>query len=336
MGSISLLDHDHIEPGQYALGQLFLEEPVAAVWGQPFVLRDSSAEHTLGGGIVLQPAAAKIRRRHAESLERLQQLDSPDETTRTLATAWFTGFRGLNPQHLVRDAGIPPSRLESLCRQLITEGTLTELMLSGGRKSVLHSERVAELEGRLLETLGLLHAEQPLATTHDRQGVLTHLEYVEDEPLLQAVVDRLIETKRVVGDSRRIARADFKPKLSVNQRKLKDRIVEAHQAARFTPPEPNEFINLAGGNAASLRDIFDVATAEGLLVKITENLYLSVDAEAEMRRSVSERLREGPGATVAQIRDMLGTTRKFAVPLCEYLDRIGVTRRQGDLRVAPQ
>jgi selenocysteine-specific elongation factor len=52
-----------------------------------------------------------------------------------------------------------------------------------------------------------------------------------------------------------------------------------------------------------------------------------------MRRTVGDRLKNGPGATVAEIRDLLGTTRKYAVPICEYLDRIGLTRREGDLRV---
>jgi selenocysteine-specific elongation factor len=55
--------------------------------------------------------------------------------------------------------------------------------------------------------------------------------------------------------------------------------------------------------------------------------------DAEMRRLVKERLAEGKGLTVAEIRDLLGTTRKYAVPLCEYLDRVGLTRREGDLRV---
>ncbi|HSQ57812.1 MAG TPA: SelB C-terminal domain-containing protein, partial [Gemmata sp.] len=99
------------------------------------------------------------------------------------------------------------------------------------------------------------------------------------------------------------------------------------------PPEPKEFANQAGGNAAALRDIYDVAVAEGLLVKVTDDLFLSSEVEGEMRRRVRERLREGPGATVAEIRDLLGTTRKFAVPFCEYLDRTGVTKREGDLRV---
>ena len=77
-------------------------------------------------------------------------------------------------------------------------------------------------------------------TTHDRQKALARLDYVGDEALLQAVADRLIKAKKLVGDARRIARADFKPKLSANQRKLKDKIVEAHAAAGFQPPEPKE------------------------------------------------------------------------------------------------
>jgi len=108
--------------------------------------------------------------------------------------------------------------------------------------------------------------------------------------------------------------------------------VEAHAAAGFQPPELKDFVNQAAGNAAALHDIFEVAVAEGFLVKVTADIYLHADADQEMRRRVAERLAAGPGATVAEIRDLLGTTRKYAVPICEYLDRIGLTRREGDLR----
>ena len=71
----------------------------------------------------------------------------------------------------------------------------------------------------------------PLVTNHDRGKALARLDFVGDEALLQAVTDRLIKAKKLVGDARRIARADFKPKLSANQRKLKDKIVEEHKKA---------------------------------------------------------------------------------------------------------
>jgi selenocysteine-specific elongation factor len=169
-------------------------------------------------------------------------------------------------------------------------------------------------------------------TTHDRQKVQSQLDYVGDEALVHAALDRLMQRKQVVGDLRRVARADFKPKLSANLRKLKDKVIEAFRAARFQPPEPSAFATSAGGNAASLHDLFEVCVAEGHLVRIAADVYLHADADAEMRRLVTERLQSGGGLTVAEIRDLLGTTRKYAVPLCEYLDRSGVTRRENDLR----
>ena len=162
----------------------------------------------------------------------------------------------------------------------------------------------------------------------------SQLDYVGDDALVHAAVDRLHRAARtLIGDLRRIGRADFKPKLSANLRKLKDKLVAAYQEAGFQPPEPASFADQAGGNAANLKDLFDVCVAEGYLAKVTDDIYLHADAEAEMRRGVTERLAKGSGLTVAEIRDLLGTTRKYAVPLCEYLDRVGVTRREGDLRV---
>ena len=77
-----------------------------------------------------------------------------------------------------------------------------------------------------------------------------------------------------------------------------------------------------------------MCVAEGELVRISEEVHLHADVEAEMRRLLTKRLAQGgPGLTVAEIRDLLGTTRKYAVPLCEYLDRVGMTRREGDLRL---
>jgi len=333
MGTVSLLDCDAVEPGGWGLAQLFLEEPATTTWGQPFVLRGSSATLTIGGGQVLQPVAKKIRRRHLEVLERIEKLWTGDPKQRAMLVAWFGGFDGFTQADLVRDANVAPDQAATLIQQLRDDHQLVTVTLSGNKQIILHADVVSELDERILNALGKLHEEFPLMTSHDRQKVQAQLDYIGDDPLIHAEVDRLIKMKRLVGDLRRIARADFKPKLSANLRKLKDKVVEAYQAARFQPPEPASFAGQAGGNAASMKDLFEVCIAEGFLVHVDGEIYLHSDAEADMRKRVVERLTTGPGATVAEIRDLLGTTRKFAVPLCEYLDRIGVTKREGDLRI---
>jgi selenocysteine-specific elongation factor len=333
MGTVALLDCDAVEPGAWGLAQLFLEEPATAAWGQPFVVRESSAATTLGGGQVLQPAARKVRRRHLEILERVERLWTGDAEERALAVAWFGAFGGFTPADLVRGAGIAPDQAAEVIDRLRAKGGLVEIAVGQNRRVLLHADMVRELDERLLAALARLHEQFPLMSSHDRQKVQSQLDYVGDEALVHAAVDRLLQQKKLTGDLRRIARADFKPKLSGNQRKLKDKIVAAYQAAPFQPPEPADFVNQAGGNAASLKDLFEVCVAEGELVHVVDDLYLHRDAEADMRRRVADKLAEGAGLTVAEIRDLLGTTRKYAVPLCEYLDRVGVTRREGDLRV---
>lgn len=333
MATTSVLDFDLVEPGKWAIAQLFLEEPVTAVWGQPFVLRDSSAEHTLGGGQILQPTAVKLRRRHLESLARVEQLGSDDPVQRATMAGWFAGFHGFAPTDLVRSAGLNPIQAAAINAELVAAGVFVEVPLPPNRMLQLHAERITELEQRILDVLAILHEQNPLMTNHDRQKTLARLDYVGDAALLQAVSDRMVKAKKLTGDARRIARTDFKPKLSINQRKLKDKIVEAHREAGFQPPEVKDFANQAAGNATALKDIFEVATAEGFLVKVSDDVYLHTESESVMRQRVTERLSKGPGATVAEIRDLLGTTRKYAVPICEYLDRSGLTRRDGDVRI---
>src|SRR5262249_21853469 len=270
--------------------QIFLEEPATATWGQPFVVRESSATQTLGGGQVLQPAAKKIRRRHLEILERVERLWTGDPRERALTVAWFGGFGGFRPAGLVRGANLGPDEAAALIDELKGKGELVDVVISPARRVLLHKDMVNELEERILTVLSRLHEQFPLLTTHDRQKVQSQLDYVGDDALVHAAVERLIQRKQLVGDLRRVARADFKPKLSANLRKLKDKVIEAYRAARFQPPEPATFAGTAGGNATNLSDLFEVCVAEGFLVRVAPDVYLYADADAEMRRLVTERL----------------------------------------------
>src|SRR6516165_10549229 len=110
MGILSLLDCDAVEPGSWGLAQVFLEEPATATWGQPFVIRGSSATQTLGGGQVLQPVAKKVRRRHLEMLERIERLWSGTAEERALTVAWFGGFSGFTLADVVRSANVGPEQ----------------------------------------------------------------------------------------------------------------------------------------------------------------------------------------------------------------------------------
>ena len=329
MATVSLLDCDQVDPGKWGLAQLFLEEPVTTVWGQAFVVRDSSAEHTLGGGQVLQPVAGKIRRRHFESLARVEQLWSESSETRLLTAAWFAEFRGVTAADVVRGAGVGPDEVAPLVAQLLAERQARRVLAPAQPQAPAAcrtSRRTPRAHPRRAR-----RAPRGEPAAHDARPaeVLARLEYVGDDAPT-SVRDRSAHRRE---EARRRWAADRPSRL---QTQTERQPAEAQRPDRRGPRRPRGSSRPSrrssptrpAGTPRRSSDIFEVAVAEGLLVRVTDDIYLSGEADGEMRRRVIERLQSGPGATVAEIRDLLGTTRKFAVPICEYLDRIGLTRRR--------
>ena len=134
LGTLSILEDDAIAPGKPGLAQLFLKEPITASWGQPFVIRNSSATATLGGGNVIQPTAGKIRRRHSHSIQMLNDLASGVDVLKLKAAAWFAGFKGINEESLPLFTGIDPSTINEQLKLGLEDGALFEINTSTGRK----------------------------------------------------------------------------------------------------------------------------------------------------------------------------------------------------------
>ncbi|HEV3168294.1 MAG TPA: SelB C-terminal domain-containing protein, partial [Isosphaeraceae bacterium] len=109
-------------------------------------------------------------------------------------------------------------------------------------------------------------------------------------------------------------------------------IAEAYRSGGLSPPDVADLAAKAGPRAAVVPELISLLVGEELLVEVSQTLWIDAEADAEMRRRVTDRLADGSRITMAELRDLLGTTRKYAVPIGEYLDRIGLTIREGDTR----
>jgi selenocysteine-specific elongation factor len=127
---------------------------------------------------------------------------------------------------------------------------------------------------------------------------------------------------------------EFQPKLSKRERSLLEQIVRAFEQARFQPPTPAELAQKTGESQSKILQIIELAVETGRLKHLGGALYLDSDSERTLRSRVREGLKETGEITVGEIRVLLATSRKFALPFCQYLDRVRITRRKGDLRVA--
>jgi len=331
MAWVVLLDGDRLEPGGWGFAQLYLSEPAVATHAQPLVIRSQSPVETIGGGTVVDPVAPKLRRNDAEPLARLAELGSTDPLERAAAAAYFAGFRPWQPMDLARTAHIDD--VEGIVRALEQSGRLRLIVVSPSRALRVETRALEAMAKRIEEALARLHAQFPLQTAIERARLARRFEHLLDTPLLDAVLTLMNADGRLRLTTRDVALRDHGPRLTSREHAVLERLSAIYRDAGCQPPSNDEVKKQFGKDQSRLPELVALAASEGTLVPINADYYLHAEIDARLRQTLREHFAAAAGGlTVSQIRDILGTTRKYAVPLCEYLDRTGFTLRQGDVR----
>ncbi len=333
LSGVRLLSGTSIEPGESGIVQLISAQPIISRGRQPLIIRAESPLVTLGGGMVLQCAADRLSRRDGAAAQRVGNLLSEDEIKRGDAAAYFVGAREWSAVDLACELGGDEAMAHALIDRLRQDRRLVELSGSARRTTLLHVDRCAALEARILEVLKRLHAEAPIEPVVTRQRIAQTLRYV-DADVLTGVVARLIKSGKVVGGEAGVALRDHAGRLTAAQEAARDRIVARYRRDAFMPPDPGELAAQFGLTNAEMRQLLSLCVHTGELAHISATIYLHRQWHDELRQRITAALVGSNGLTMAEIRDLLKTSRKYALPMCEYLDRAGLTRRTGDLRVA--
>ncbi|MFN2490607.1 MAG: selenocysteine-specific translation elongation factor [Actinomycetota bacterium] len=297
---LKLLGAQRLRPGEAGFAQLTLRDPLPLVRGDRFVLRDAGRVVTFGGGIVLDPLPGLARRsdaRRAALLERMSQA-SAEATLEAIVEA--EQIVDAAEALLRSSAGALPDTVARLGPVLVSRGKLRTL------------------EERASSALAAHHLAHPLERGMQREALRaeTGLEPAAFDDLLRRMSD-------IVEEGPGVRLATHAVTFDPAQQRAQQELIERLSEAGFTPPPVREL----RADPALLRAL----VASGSLVKIGD-FYLTSGRAAEARRRVRARIESDGPVTVAGIRDLLGTSRKYAVPLCEWLDATGATRRQGDLR----
>ena len=330
---LSLLSANQLRPAEAGTAQLHLEEPVVACYGQPFVARSLSPAVTLGGGHVLEPVARPITRRRKLEIDRVAGLLSASATERAALVILGYGLRAWTDLELCRDAGLEPKAVPQLLDNLETDAAIRRFDAGPNRVLRVHRKAWDDLEARLTRTLEHFHRDNPVRAAINRPVLAEQLHLAGHEALFGQLVQTMHSAGRLTVSQNSVALADIAPKLSRKQQALYDAVIAAYVTAGFQPPTPADLARRHGAGEAPLRLIVDLAVSLGQLKHLGGAVYLHADWERKLRDQIVDELRRSEGLTISRIRQILGTSRKFAVPICEYLDRAGITRRRGDLRV---
>lgn len=330
LGTLRLVDRDELAPGEKCYAQIFLSEPAVATWNQPFVIRRESPVFTIGGGRVLDPNAEKIRKATGLDLKMLSQLASQDEVLRAAASAYFHSSSGWDPQQLPRTAGIVA--IDDVVAQLKDDNQLIEFKLSATRSFLIQFDRFEQFSGQVLSSLEKMHDEFPLRFKHARKDLESKFSYLESNEILKAAIKHLKSEKKIELNESSIGLVGRGPKLSKGEKNLIEQLTQQIKAGGTKPPSIKELTDSAKKNKDSVNELLRLAGENGDLIAVSKELLFHRDVMEEMCGKLREEFSAKDALTMSDIRQIIDTSRKFAVPLCEYLDSIGFTTRDGDSR----
>ncbi len=341
-GRLRLLETDTLSAGESQLAQVELDNEVCTTWGEPFVVRGLSANEVLGGGQILDPRAYRLSRRDSAKLAALRELPHQDAATRAAALIMLMGGRAWSVDDLWQRAGI--SNGAALLSKLVADGVLCQFDVKGHPR-LLHSNTVRQLSERLLQAVQREHETDRLSPAIPLGRVKQHFQMVEPAELVVLLARHLAEQGRLRLDGDFAALPDWQPQLSANQKTLLAELVSVCEQGQFAPPTVSELASKNDKSPEEIESLLNVAIGTGELIRLPDKdtrdakaaqrarLYLHPSAAQSLVERVSEEFSESDQWTISQFAELLGLSRKYAIPLCMYLDQTGITKREGDIRV---
>ncbi len=330
IAGVTLLEGAQLAPGGSALAHLELQNEVFLLPGDRFILRQFSPVVTIGGGVVLQT----VKRRRAKDpavLRLLPVLESGNKD------AILLGLLDESARGMTLDAII--SRTGWIAEE--AAATADALVKSGGA-SILHREplmvaatsHVKECAARIRASVAQFHAANPLAAGIAKEDLRARAVNDSASEIFQAALDELVRAGELAVSGDTVKKAGHAVKLADDETRARREIEAAFAKAGLAVPATADVLTKLGIDSKRAHGVLQLLLREKVLVRLTEDLVFHASALEGLKKTLAaHKQSRGARISVPAFKELTGVSRKYAIPLLEYLDRNGVTRREGDERV---
>lgn len=324
---IVLLDKESLKPGEECFAQLRLEEETACKYGDKFVLRFYSPLETVGGGVILDSNAAKHKRFKDDIIEELVAKNEGNKHDMLENLIIKHSSELPNLEFLSRQSGINDIILTDIINDLLESKLIRRL--KGGQ--IVHMSYIEDKNQELVILLNKFHEKNSLKAGIAKEEVRSKNFDKMKNKLFDEILDLIVESDSIKVHGSLISLKDFVIVYSKQQESLIDNILALYKTTALNPPNTKDLNNLTKATKKDL-EVINNLIDDGRLVKLNESILILSDYYELSKKQLLTYLNENSDITLAQFRDLVGTTRKIAVPLIEYFDNIKLTVRVDDKR----
>jgi selenocysteine-specific elongation factor len=314
MAKVRLLEGDELRPGASAWAQLALEKPLAVIDGDRYIIR--SPVETLGGGSVYDARARRLRRFRPEVIENLRAREGG--TAEEVIMALLETKQPLESSALAVQSSLPAAQVDAALESLISRGRVTALG-EGERRILLTATGWRRLGEKAVAALADYHKKFPARPGMPRVELGTRLKLGS---FINLALDGFIRQGAIVAEGGHLRLPSHRLQLTAAQQSQINAFIKSLAASPYAPPT----------DALPEPDLLNMLIGQGKVVKVSDGVVFTASAYHEMLAKITARIKDRGKINLGEVRDMFGTSRKYAQALLEYLDREKVTRRVGDDR----
>jgi selenocysteine-specific elongation factor len=331
IGRVIMLDPPgEIPPKHRAFVQLVLDDPVVALAGDRFVIRDETNARTLGGGVVLNPLGRRSRKPLDLYLANLRILDAGFGPAAVEAMLNLQESLALTAPRIAQLFNLPQPEVQTA----LQAAHAVQLSL-GDEHGYATAVKWSTIKQFALAALARHHRDEPLAAGLEMEALRTRLPYEVAPRAFRALLDRLARESDLVREDSVVRLKSHKVQLGGASGELGARSERVLRDAGYQPPDLKQLaeeLRIPATELGRIRTVLGALEREGRVVKIATDLYFAREPMESARSKLIGCLQADGEISAATYRDLLGASRKFAIALLDYFDRTGVTTRVGDLR----
>lgn len=320
----------YLEPGGSAIVQLRLEEPITALPGDRFIIRSYSPQVTIGGGMIVDGLPEKHRIRDTAARRQLERLEVADDMERARLFIEMAGARAMSAGELAARTGATDEQIADFARELTGSGRVIEI--ASAPLLLLSKESHDLLASRVVAALAEHHKRDPLSLGLSREEARERIFTNLKPEIFRAVIAQLVSAGKVTAERDALRLTSHRLSLTDEDAAAKKALEAAFKAAGLQAGTLEESAARAGVKIDRARKLYNLLTAERRLQRVGD-LVFHVDAIEDLKSRVRARKSISSKIDVAVFKEITGgLTRKYAIPLLEFLDHERITRRVGNER----
>ncbi|MDZ7292201.1 MAG: selenocysteine-specific translation elongation factor [candidate division KSB1 bacterium] len=330
MARVIPIDADEIAPGKTGYVHVLFEQAVATRRLETLVIRRYSPPRTIGGGIVLDSQAAPYRRSNVNLVPKLQALEKEDSLELLVAQFLMPDRYTVTIDQLATEIGGRKEELQQHLQVLVH----SQNVLPVGKRGYIHRQRVESLWHQLENLLRDFHVKNPTRLGIRKAELSGLIQPLAEPTLLNFFIEHYKAGGKIKEIDAHIALAEHEIHLPPEQEGLRQKILEILYNQAYAPSSPAELAAKLSVSEKEIEAILSVLQIQKEIVRLEEGIFMHRRRLEQAKKKVVDYLRQNNEITVSQFKELVeNTSRKFAVPLLQYLDTMGITERRGEVRV---